>query len=128
MSWQVLERTQHVDYRIPSSPRISSACRDFLSHLLVADPDQRLSTAAIMEHPWFCQGLPPGVKSLNDECLRLKVALLSRAVQCRPPGFAALPGLPGGRDWGGYRVFQAGRPDVAVLCCAAEPGAAAAHG
>ncbi|KAK9804446.1 hypothetical protein WJX73_002124 [Symbiochloris irregularis] len=72
---KVLERTQNVDYRIPSNPRISSACRDFLSHLLVADPDQRLSTAAIMEHPWFCQGLPPGVKSLNDECLRLKPSM-----------------------------------------------------
>ena len=70
---QVLERTQNVDYRIPSQPRISIACRDFLSHLLVADPDERLSTAGIMEHPWFCQGLPAGVKSLNDECLRLKV-------------------------------------------------------
>lgn len=73
---QVLERTQNVDYRIPNSPRISGPCRDFLSHLLVADPDQRLSTAAIMEHPWFCQGLPAGVKSLNDECLRLKVPWL----------------------------------------------------
>ena len=79
---QVLERTQNVDYRIPTNPRISPACRDFLSSLLVADPDHRLSTAAIMEHPWFCQGLPAGVKSLNDECLRLKV---------RP---AAAPHLP----------------------------------
>ena len=78
----MLERTQNVDYRIPSSPRISSACRDFLSHLLVADPDQRLSTAAIMEHPWFGQGLPSGVKSLNDECLRLKVAPPSLPIRC----------------------------------------------
>ena len=26
-----------------------------------------------MEHQWFRHGLPEGVYSLNDECLRLKV-------------------------------------------------------
>ena len=35
-----------------------------------------------MEHPWFRHGLPEGVYSLNDECLRLKVRQLRvRVVQ-----------------------------------------------
>ena len=70
---QVLDRTQRVQYEIPANARISSACRHFLAQLLVGDPAKRLSTAGIMEHPWFRHGLPEGVYSLNDECLRLKV-------------------------------------------------------
>ena len=80
----MLERTQKVQYEIPANARISPACRHFLSQLLVGDPNKRLSTAGIMEHPWFRHGLPQGVYSLNDECLRLKVLLL--------PRLKALPG------------------------------------
>lgn len=35
-----------------------------------------------MAHPWFCQGLPSGVRTLNDECLRLKVSILASARPC----------------------------------------------
>ena len=70
----MLERTQKVQYEIPAGSRISPACRHFLSQVLVGDPNKRLSTVGIMEHAWFRHGLPPGVYSLNDECLRLKVA------------------------------------------------------
>ena len=70
----VLSRTLAVDYRIPRRPQVSDACVHLLSKLLVKDPNGRLTPAGIMKHPWFRQNLPPGVESLNDKCLRMKVS------------------------------------------------------
>ena len=75
MRAQVLARTLRVDYRIPSRPKVSPACVHLISKLLVADPNGRLTPEGIMKHPWFRQNLPPGVESLNEKCLRMKVSL-----------------------------------------------------
>ena len=72
-AWQVLSRTLQVDYRIPSLPRVSPTCVHLISKLLVADPNGRLTPQGIMKHPWFRQNLPPGVETLNEKCLRMKV-------------------------------------------------------
>ena len=82
---QVLARTLRVDYRIPSKPRVSHEAAHLLSNLLVLDPNKRLTTAGVMQHPWFRQGLPRGVDTLNQRCLQMKVlcdALSQTSMPC----------------------------------------------
>ena len=62
---QVLDRTIRVDYKIPSRPKVSDLCVDFLAKMLVADPAQRITIQGIYEHPWFKQGFPASVYYLR---------------------------------------------------------------
>ena len=73
---QVLARTLRVDYKLPSKPRVSADVAHLLSSLLVLDPAQRLTTAQVMQHPWFLHKLPKGVDTLNKRCLAMKVRFL----------------------------------------------------
>jgi serine/threonine protein kinase len=41
------------DFKAPAWKTISNEAKDFISKLLVADPEQRLTGQAIMEHPWI---------------------------------------------------------------------------
>ena len=38
---------------------------------------QRLTTAQVMQHPWFLHKLPKGVDTLNKRCLAMKVRCLA---------------------------------------------------
>lgn len=48
---------------------MSPLCEDLLRRLLTPDPEQRLSLAAAMEHPWSRAGMPPPLATLNGRLL-----------------------------------------------------------
>ena len=49
--------------------QVSAPCLDLLRGMLVPEPTQRLSLAAVMRHPWFLEQLPPGYSALNHMLL-----------------------------------------------------------
>ena len=74
---KVLERIQKVDYRFPANIPVSTACRDLISKVLVADVSKRLTIEQIQAHPWYQVDLPPGVTSMNEQVSLFRVPLLS---------------------------------------------------
>lgn len=60
----MLDRTIKVDYKIPSRPKVSDACVNFLGRLLVKDPAKRITIEQIYQHPWFKHGFPASVSCL----------------------------------------------------------------
>lgn len=46
---------------------LSQEGRDLLRRMLTVDPARRITTAQIMAHPWYRQGLPPGVDGYNEQ-------------------------------------------------------------
>jgi serine/threonine-protein kinase SRK2 len=69
---RVLDRIRRVDYHFPSSIPVSDACKDLISRILVADVGARLTIEQIQAHPWYTTDLPPGVTSMNEQCLALR--------------------------------------------------------
>ena len=69
---RVLDRIQRVDYRFPPGIPVSDACKDLISRILVADVGARLTVEQIQAHPWYATDLPPGVTSMNEQCLALR--------------------------------------------------------
>lgn len=63
---KMIQRILHVDYHVPSHIKISDDCRDLLACILVADPHKRITIDGIYDHRWYCKGLPPGVREMND--------------------------------------------------------------
>lgn len=55
---KIIGRILNVTYSIPDQIAISSECRDLLSQIFVADPNQRISMADIQRHEWFLKNLP----------------------------------------------------------------------
>ena len=47
-----VQRILHVDYKVPSSLKLSDDCKDLLAKILVTDPTKRLTIAEIFRHPW----------------------------------------------------------------------------
>lgn len=45
---------------------MSAPCRDLLSRLLVANPNERMCMEEIKEHSWFLEDLPEGALAMND--------------------------------------------------------------
>jgi len=60
-----LRQILQVDYSFPPNVAVSPECKDLLSRILIADPDQRITVQHILRHPWY-----------------IKV----RAAACCPPG------------------------------------------
>lgn len=69
---KILQRILRVDYSFPQSVPVSDGCKDLISKILVGDPDRRITVQQILQHPWYKQGLPPGVVEMNATCLRLR--------------------------------------------------------
>lgn len=69
---KVLQRILVVDYVFPAKVPVSDECKDLLSKILVADPNQRITIAQILRHPWYTSGLPAGVVEMNATCLGLQ--------------------------------------------------------
>ena len=69
---KVLDRIRRVDYRFPASIPVSAECKDLISKILVADPAARLTVDQIQSHPWYANGLPNGVRAMNDACLAMR--------------------------------------------------------
>ena len=74
---KVLERIQKVDYRFPANIPVSTACRDLISKVLVADVSKRLTIEQIQAHPWYQVDLPPGVTSMNEQVSLFRVPFFS---------------------------------------------------
>lgn len=62
----LLKRIQEVDYVLRPSVPVSEAAKDMIRRMLVKDPLARITVAQIMEHPFFADGLPDGVKEMNE--------------------------------------------------------------
>ncbi|KAJ7299422.1 hypothetical protein O6H91_Y234700 [Diphasiastrum complanatum] len=58
---KIIDRVRNVCYSIPDYVRISSECRDLLSHIFVADPKKRITIFEITNHPWFLKNLPSDI-------------------------------------------------------------------
>jgi serine/threonine protein kinase len=66
ISYGGADRIVNVDYTIPEKPVVSEACKDLLRKLIVLDPEHRLTIPQIAQHPWFREGLPADIFSVND--------------------------------------------------------------
>lgn len=60
----IISRTLAGEYPIPNG--ISSECADLLRGLLTVDPEKRFSVRDVFSHPWYREGLKPGVLEFND--------------------------------------------------------------
>lgn len=50
--------------QVPKVPsHLSVECQDLLVRMLCEDPNRRITTAQIQQHPWFTQGPPVGLKA-----------------------------------------------------------------
>ena len=55
-----MQRILHVEYKVPSSIKLSEDCKSLLSRILVADPTKRITIDGIFHHPWCVAGLRGG--------------------------------------------------------------------
>ena len=93
---------------------LSEGCRDLLDKIFVVDPKQRITVAAIMQHPWFSQPMAePFAGSL--EKMRTQNRALSehvanrtldqvRAITCATAERAGRTYLPTQHDLGSCSV------------------------
>lgn len=63
---KMIQRILHVEYKIPSSLKLSDDCRDLFQKILVTDPHKRITIDGIFHHPWYRKNLPPGVTEMNN--------------------------------------------------------------
>eukprot|EP01026_Neomeris_dumetosa_P055735 TRINITY_DN5077_c0_g1_i6.p1 TRINITY_DN5077_c0_g1~~TRINITY_DN5077_c0_g1_i6.p1 ORF type:complete len:468 (-),score=48.29 TRINITY_DN5077_c0_g1_i6:348-1751(-) len=54
----IMNRVKNLDYHFPYSCIVSDAARDLVGKLLVLNPEERLTTEDIFQHPWFRQKFP----------------------------------------------------------------------
>lgn len=79
---KAIERTMQVTYSYPENLSISDSCKDLLSRIFVASPEERITMTAIQHHPWYQHNLPIEVQQekgvvLPDESTFLGVQSLS---------------------------------------------------
>lgn len=60
-----LQRVCNAEYYLPSDVEIAPEFEDLLRGMLEPDNTKRMSVKAILQHPWFSEGLPPGVVEMN---------------------------------------------------------------
>ncbi|KAK9804863.1 hypothetical protein WJX72_008981 [[Myrmecia] bisecta] len=66
---QMFPRIVAADYERPK--HVSADCRNLMERMLTADCSKRITMGEILGHPWFRQGLPSHLASLNEELLAL---------------------------------------------------------
>eukprot|EP00884_Botryococcus_braunii_P014127 jgi/Botrbrau1/22715/Bobra.0132s0054.1 len=54
----MLQRILQADYKWPDSVTVSPECQDLIGRMLVLNPEQRLTSAEIQQHPFFLKDLP----------------------------------------------------------------------
>ena len=69
---KMIQRILKVEYELPPHVKASKELRDLLARILVPDPAKRARIADIQAHPWYQKDLPPGVTSMNEQCLALR--------------------------------------------------------
>ena len=60
-----LQRICNAEYQVPGGVEISPELETLLQGMLEPTSSRRLQVADILEHPWFTEGLPPGVVEMN---------------------------------------------------------------
>ena len=76
---QMFPRIVAANFAQPS--HVSVECQQLLSRLLTADPEARITTADILQDPWFLCSLPAGTVALNQALLQTKLAPGSQSVE-----------------------------------------------
>ena len=94
-----LKRIMAVDYTLPAEVPISGQCKDLLQSIFVADPAKRITMVQMQKHPWFQEGLPEGVRMLNQQCLQLTQHVPGRQAEhdIRQVSLSLLGSAPFGR-------------------------------
>lgn len=80
-----LQRIVRVAYSVPPQLHLSEGCRDLLSRIFVKDPRQRISLAAVRQHPWYLTNLP-------RECQASALQWRTRLCGCPAPAPRACAG------------------------------------
>lgn len=73
-------------YEFPPDKPISAECQELMQKIFVADPTRRISVADIVRHPWFTQGLPPGLDVDAFNSRPAQQAEVSFQLACSPKG------------------------------------------
>ncbi|KAK9790565.1 hypothetical protein WJX73_007374 [Symbiochloris irregularis] len=100
---QMFPRIVAADFHTPN--HVSPSCKNLLSCMLTADPNARITIAQVLDHPWVEEGMPEGMKSLNERLLQELAPtclqsvdeienLVTLATQPAQPGWAAHQGFP----------------------------------
>ncbi|TQE12652.1 hypothetical protein C1H46_001672 [Malus baccata] len=55
---KTIGRILSVQYSVPDNVLVSIECRHLLSHIFVANPEERITIPEIKSHPWFLKNLP----------------------------------------------------------------------
>uniref|UniRef100_A0A7S1SVZ9 Protein kinase domain-containing protein n=1 Tax=Tetraselmis chuii TaxID=63592 RepID=A0A7S1SVZ9_9CHLO len=63
----VMKRILAVDYKFPKQVKISEACHDIMTKILVRDPNKRLTLQGIQAHPFYTKGLPKNFFAVNEQ-------------------------------------------------------------
>lgn len=59
------QRIRAVDYQLFPHVKVSDSAKDLIRHMLVKDTSKRFTIQQIFQHPFFAEGLPPGVAEMN---------------------------------------------------------------
>lgn len=59
------KRVCNAEYHIPSDVEIAPEFEELLRGMLEPDWQRRMTVKDILHHPWFAEGLPPGVVDMN---------------------------------------------------------------
>lgn len=62
---KMLEKMVNRKYPMPENVELTPECRDLLTRLLLPDPNQRITMADVMKHPWFVANLPAAAANMN---------------------------------------------------------------
>ena len=61
----IVQRVCNAEYHIPSDVEIAPEFEELLRGMLQPDWQRRMTVKEILHHPWFAEGLPPGVVDMN---------------------------------------------------------------
>ena len=60
-----MQRICSADYHLPADVEVDPEFQDLLHGMLEPDWTKRMTVSDIIDHPWFAEGLPPGVADMN---------------------------------------------------------------
>lgn len=55
---KTIQKILGVQYTVPDYVHVTPECRDLISRIFVANPEDRITMAEIKSHPWFVKNLP----------------------------------------------------------------------
>jgi hypothetical protein len=130
---QILEQELAISWRAsrfvkPYLAHLTPECLDLLDRMLRPDPEQRISVAGVLRHPWMTKPLPPDLEAgwarvqeeqaaatARVQSLQLDAVLVARRNEAlhRLVTDAAAPAAAGGAQHGAHHRHAAG-PDAGL--------------